>query len=225
MTFTVNSASQSLVVQKTSCKNSGTTTTCTLPAGTTAGNLLLLTSENDGAGPTIAGVTGGGGGAWQRLGATTFNYSTKNLELWAAPNLAGGSATVTVTYSGSVDSAVGLLELAGLKTANVVDAACSDTNRSPDGSAQTTLTASGACTPAQNNTVIVLAGGAIGGNTYTGGSGFTLQVQTALAFASTALELAVQTTAAPITGTMTISPADQWGTIRRALVCNGACPQ
>jgi len=223
VTFAVTNPPPAVVVQAAACTNTATTVTCTLGANTTAGNLLLLSSENDGAGPTVASITGGGG-TWQKLGATTFNYNTKDLELWAAPNLAGGTKQITVTYSGFVDAAVGVLELTGLKTASFVDATCTDANRSPDGTAQTTLQASGSCTPAQNNTVVVLAGGTTGSVTYAAGTGFTLPIQAARPNAATALELAVQSTASSVTGALTIGQADQWATIRRAFICNGACP-
>src|SRR5262249_44896341 len=101
---------------------------------------------------------------------------------------------------------------------------CSNGNLSPDGTESSILQASAPCTPAQNNSVVVFAGGTLTGATYTAGSGFSLPVQATQAFASTAIELAVQATATTVTGSMTISSADQWGALRRVLICNGSCP-
>ena len=69
----------------------------------TLGDALVLSVEVASASISVSSVAGGGVGSWSKLEAYN-GYSGHDLELWMGTVTATGSATVTVTFSGSVSS-------------------------------------------------------------------------------------------------------------------------
>lgn len=150
----------------------GTTATVAL-ASTVAGNFLCIAIGGwNGAGaPTISGVSDSVNGAWT---ASSFSKANGNpmVALWYLKSGAGGSITVTVTFSkANIDYGLVVAEFSGGDTSSPA----SGTPVTNSGSG-TTATA-GSMTPADND-VLVLA--AVDVDSYTavtinaGAEGFTL---------------------------------------------------
>ncbi len=83
--------------------SSGTGHTTVSVSPVTVGDALVLSVKVASASISVSSVTGGGVGSWSKLEAYN-GYSGHDLELWMGTLSTTGSATVTVTFSGSVSS-------------------------------------------------------------------------------------------------------------------------
>jgi hypothetical protein len=92
----------------------------------TAGNLLaIVIGSNRGTSPaTVSGVSDTHN-TWHQISGIAGSNSTKAGDMWWTYLATGGSLTVTVTFSTTVDSAVTLIEVSGAGSAPTVDASVS----------------------------------------------------------------------------------------------------
>jgi RHS repeat-associated protein len=127
-----------------------TSMTVTLPAAATAGDALILAVGINLSTVSVSSVTGAGG-SWNRVIAEPGHGTT--TETWAALNVSGGSATITITFSASAKGAAEVSEFSGVVSASATDA----TGAATDGSV--TALSSGSATTTNATDVVVAAVG------------------------------------------------------------------
>lgn len=89
-------ANPTLVQQAGATWSSGTTIPITIAAPTNGNTLLLMFASPSAL--TVSSIAGGGG-TWSRI--ATFAGQIGPMEVWAAPNVASGGTTVTITLTGT----------------------------------------------------------------------------------------------------------------------------
>lgn len=168
---TVTNPSGITVVQSTQATaSSGTTITGTFASNVTAGNCIIAAISTDVA-VTVSSV---------KLGTSADNWASAVSEssalqlaaVWADPNSAGGSASVTVTFNTSLtnSAALYLYEVSGLAASSVTDL----TSGSNGSTSSWTSGTTGTTTQANELWVGVIGGNGAGpGGTITGPSGWT----------------------------------------------------
>jgi hypothetical protein len=109
------------IIQMTNC-GTGAATTCTAAiSSTTAGNLLVISAENN----TLSSVTDSSTGSCPGTAVDTFTHvtaadaGTNNIQTWYAKNIAGGATAVCLTFSGGFDKAW-VFEVQGLSTTSPI---------------------------------------------------------------------------------------------------------
>jgi hypothetical protein len=139
---TVPTATQAGLVQTAG----SSTTTVTLPAASTQGNLLVLSASlYTGSTGTITAVSDGQN-TWQKAGNYLVKGSNSDGELWYAPNAKPVSSVTVTTTSATV--ALELSEFSGVATTSPLDAS--------SGTAATSKTpASGPATPSGANDLAI----------------------------------------------------------------------
>jgi hypothetical protein len=80
----------------------GTTTLAVSPQN--AGDLLALVVKVESSTITAASVTGGGVNSWTRAVGPYAGYAGHDLEIWTGPVSTAGASTITVGFSGSVNT-------------------------------------------------------------------------------------------------------------------------
>ncbi len=135
----------------------------------TAGNTILvaITQWNT----TVSSVTDNRGNTYTAVTpARHANTSTDYAELYYAKNVAGGATTVTVAFSGTADTNVGIYEYSGLDPISPLEQLASNTGfgSAPNGGTVTTAT---------DNELYFAVGVDDNGNNVapTAGSGYTLE--------------------------------------------------
>ncbi len=132
---TTPTATQATMVQTAG----SSTTTVTLPAPSTQGDLLVLSaSVFTGASKEITSVTDAGGNTWRRVGAYTVSGQNADGEMWYVANAAPVSSVTVAT--GATTVALRLQEFSGVVTTNPLDA-------SSGAAATGTSASSGSATP------------------------------------------------------------------------------
>jgi WxL domain surface cell wall-binding len=126
-------ASISLVQKGTEATNAGGTITATLPAATSAGDLLVATIQDVNAGCASDNFTAPGG--WTKA-AHVCRTTAGPIELWYLPNTSAGTTSVTFnTGSAGANSLAQVSEWRGVATTSPLD----QTGTQSSGSASTTL--------------------------------------------------------------------------------------
>jgi WxL domain surface cell wall-binding len=156
-------------VQKgTEASGGGSTITATLPAATTAGDLLVATVQDINSGCSSDNFTAPSG--WTKA-AHVCRGSTGPLELWYLPNTAAGTTSVTFnTGSSGANSLAQLSEWSGVATTSPLD----QTGTQSSGSASTTLGVSTSSSIAASGELAVTGFDTSSGlSSFTAGTGWT----------------------------------------------------
>jgi hypothetical protein len=152
--------------------SSSTTLTATLPAASTAGNLLVLSaSVYTGTTNHISSITDSAGNVWQKVNAWSVAGHNSDGELWYAANAA--PATSIVAHLGTAGTmAIEVLEFSGIATSNPLDTSVGTSNTG-------TTASSGPLTPTTSGELLVglMAGHANSQAMTITSTGFTLQPQ------------------------------------------------
>jgi len=154
-------------------ETSGSTTlTATLPAASTAGNLLVLSaSVYTGSTNHISSVTDSAGNVWQKVNAWSVAGHNSDGEIWYAANAAGTTSIVAhLATAGTM--AIEVMEFSGVATSNPLDTSAGTSNTG-------TTASSGSITPAGSGELLVgmLAGHASAQTMTVSSAGFTVQSQ------------------------------------------------
>jgi hypothetical protein len=152
--------------------SASTTLTATLPAASTAGDLLVLSaSVYTGTTNHITSVTDSAGNVWQKVNAWSVASHNSDGEMWYAANTA--SATSIVAHLATAGTmAIEVLEFSGIATSNPLDTSAGTSNTS-------TAASSGTVTPAGSGELLVgvVAGHASSQTMTVTSTGFTVQAQ------------------------------------------------
>jgi hypothetical protein len=152
--------------------STSTTLTATLPAASTAGNLLVLSaSVYTGTTNHITSVTDSAGNLWQRANAWSVASHNSDGEVWYAANAAPATSIVAHLTSAAT-MAIQVLEFSGIATSNPLDTSAGTSNTS-------TAASSGPLTPAASGELLVglVAGHASSQAMTVTSTGFTVQPQ------------------------------------------------
>lgn len=170
-------AAISLVQSTSSATAVGTSTTASF-ANTTAGNLIIVAAETRG-GSTMS-VSDSAGNTFTEVKTVTFNFTISRLSLYYAANIVGGADTVKLVDNGTSGSAKHLhvFEYSGLATVSPLDQ--STTSVAVAGSGLSIAT--GFLTTTNASELLFAAAGTAGQTeTFTAGSGYTLEKSTTIA--------------------------------------------
>jgi hypothetical protein len=190
----------------------------TLPNSTGAGNALLLGVQFNSSG-SISSIADNGGNTWV-AGPTATNTSTGHtMRLYYALNVAGGTQTITVTFSG-LGSVGGFPQAVVSEFYNVAQVSAADGSSS----SSTSRTAGTITTAASGDLIYHWAadfsdtnsnGGAYNGSSIAAGAGFTLL--SADLQVGSADQYQVQSSAGSINPTLTATGSATWGSVALAL--------
>jgi hypothetical protein len=188
--------------------------TTDLPNLTGAGNCLILGVQYKSTG-TVTSVTDDKGNTWIAGPTVTNSTFGRTMSLYYAPNIAGGTKTIQVHFSGGHFPQAVVSEFYNV-----------DTNTPLDGSASnpSSRTAGTITTSADNDLIYEwgaslsstdVNGGAFNGTSIGAGSGFTLL--SADLQVGSGNQYQVQPVAGPITPSFSASGSETWGSIAIAL--------
>ncbi|MFL6161600.1 MAG: hypothetical protein ACJ74U_05170 [Jatrophihabitantaceae bacterium] len=152
--------------------SSSTALTATLPAPSTAGNLLVLSaSVYTGTTNHITSITDSAGNIWQKVNAWSVASHNSDGELWYAANAAGAS-TVTAHTASAASIAFEVQEFSGVATSSPLDTSAGTANTG-------TSASSGSITPAGAGELLIgfAAGHASSQQLTVTSTGYTLQPQ------------------------------------------------
>lgn len=163
----VNASGVSLV-QKNFQTIRGSTNSLSFSTNVTASDLINVSITQFST--TVVSVNDNKNDTFSQVAVKHANSSTDYAEMYYAKNVAGGSTTITVTFSGLGDSNVGIYEYSGLDTVLPLDQVTSATGRSssPNGGSLITTT--------DNEAYVVVGVDDFGNNTTANaGSGYILE--------------------------------------------------
>lgn len=202
------------IIGNTASNTTGTATTGSL--GTTqAGNLIVLTVVDDGAGTTeITGVTDNKSNTYTKVPITGTNNVLTNAastQMWYAPLTAGGAGhTVTVAWNTAATARTTVVAqyFIGFNNTPTLDVQVSTTG--------TSTSANPGTTPSTNHApelVVIGAGHASTTSAFTLGSGYTNLTTVSVANAQIAQESKTVAATGTQTGVLTIAASRAWGAI------------
>lgn len=147
------------------------TTNVAVLTGVVAGDAIILGTFNDSNGPVVSGIADDKSNTWTRATGNAWNFSTKNSEIWFALNVASGTTTITVTYSGSCSSILAIAEESLVATSSALDKTA--TGKGSDGGGGTALDSGNTATTTQAVEVLYGLGSKASGVTFTPGTNWT----------------------------------------------------
>lgn len=181
---------------------SGTTVVAVLPSNMTAGNLIAVHINWSSEVITLDSVTDSDSNSYTILhNPTTGTASTHSAALAYAGNIAGGSATITATFSASIGSRIIVHEVSGVDTTTPLDK--SDMQGQDNPGTGTDAITSPSITPGADGAYIFGTTTTLSGVLPTAGTNFTIR-ENPVGGARVSEDL-IQATAAAIAATFTTS--------------------